>query len=1166
MDESPDYDDGTIDSPPADLPPTLSVVRQAGADTTTAAPSQTVDFAPAGGAAPPDGNGLPVTAQTVDLDGGSTDADGAGAVPAGAPLAGPLARDAAPPGYEVLGVLGRGGMGVVYKARQARLKRLVALKMVTAGAHASSGDLARFQAEAEAVAALQHPNIVQIYEVGEHAGVPYFSLEYVDGGSLAGRLRDRPLPPREAAGLVRTLARAIQYAHERGVIHRDLKPANVLLTADGTPKVADFGLAKRVGDGDSSQTQAGTILGTPSYMAPEQAEGEIHAVGPLADVYALGSVLYHLLTGRPPFQGAKMLETLQLVRTREPVPVRQLQPSVPRDLETVCLKCLEKPPAKRYASAAALADDLGRFLADEPIRARPVGRAERLWRWGRKNPRTAALAAAVAVLLTSVGALAAVTAARAGRERAAVAEAGHLARLRLDQAAAAAAAGDARRAADVLDAPDSRVETAPALADLRAERDALRAQVALFAEFKKRVDAARYAALFGARAPAPSGAGQAPRATPRRSSQEARRVCQQALELYEAIDQRSGPAEHGLPPLDPAQEQLFREDVFDAHILAAQAEWNLNLATADPEARRRTARRVIDWLNRLEALMPPTWTLYNRRTFYWEVLGDAGAARADQRRAAAVTPNAAVDHFWLGVDNYVQGEAARGRGEANEAQKHYRRAMAECAKLLRLRPDHFWGYFEWAICQERVGNSQEALVGFTACTHIKPDAPWPYYNRGYVHYQLKQYDQAIQDFGLTLERDPDYAEAYLQRGLCHAVQGRHADALADYDRAIRLRPNDYALAHSNRAESYRALGRLREARDDYATVLRLQPNRADGYFWRGLTSLQLRDIDAALADFQQVERLQPKNEQAQYMLGVIHLGRRQYDQALAALDRAILLKLDYATPYLARAQIRLWQGQFPEALADIDFALGRLPPAKQSGALNDRADVYRALGRLDEAAADFRRAIELAPKGIDAYVGLALVLDGQGHPDDARACYDRLVAAAPDSAAARLRRAEYRRDRGQFAAALADCDAAARLDAGSVLPGLTRAGVAAAGGDDARAVAEAAELLARAPAGDGRALYAAACVWGLACRAAAARPGGAEPAGRYADRAVALLGEALGPGFHDLNYQEHNRMPGDPALAAVRGHPRFRALFGPRAPDPDAAERPVSGRASTPSP
>jgi serine/threonine-protein kinase len=305
------------------------------------------------------------------------------------------------PGYEIVGELGRGGMGVVYKARQLGLNRWVALKMVLAAAHASQHQLNRFLTEAKAVADLQHPNIVQIYENGSHDGLPFFSLEFVGGGSLDAKVHRKAQPPREAAHMVETLAQAMQYAHERGVIHRDLKPANILLTTDGIPKITDFGLAKRLAE-DSGQTKSGTLMGTPNYMAPEQARGEIQLVGPLSDVYTLGAILYELLTGRPPFQGPTVLETVKQVTNDEPVPPSRLEPQVPRDLETISLKCLQKDMGKRYESARALAEDLRRFLSDEPILARPVSNWERLGRWCRRNPRVAALVGTVALLLIVV--------------------------------------------------------------------------------------------------------------------------------------------------------------------------------------------------------------------------------------------------------------------------------------------------------------------------------------------------------------------------------------------------------------------------------------------------------------------------------------------------------------------------------------------------------------------------------------------------------------------------------------------------------------------------------------------------------------------------------------------------------------------------------------------
>jgi predicted Ser/Thr protein kinase len=272
------------------------------------------------------------------------------------------------PGFEVLGELGRGGMGVVYRARQTALKRLVALKMILSGVHAGPQELARFRSEAQAVASLQHPNIVQIYEVDQHEGLPYFALEFIDGGSLAQRLDGRPQPARYAAELVETLARAVHHAHQHGIVHRDLKPANVLLTVDGTPKITDFGLAKHLNN-SAGPTRSGTVMGTPSYMAPEQAGDKTKAVGPHTDVYALGAILYEMLTGRPPFKADNPLDTVLQVLDHEPEQPRLYNREVNPSLEAICLKCLEKSPKDRYPSALALADDLAAYLRGEPVQA-----------------------------------------------------------------------------------------------------------------------------------------------------------------------------------------------------------------------------------------------------------------------------------------------------------------------------------------------------------------------------------------------------------------------------------------------------------------------------------------------------------------------------------------------------------------------------------------------------------------------------------------------------------------------------------------------------------------------------------------------------------------------------------------------------------------------------
>jgi serine/threonine-protein kinase len=344
----------------------------------------------------------------------------------------PAAKVPSIPGYRILGKLGEGGMSMVYKAHHLPLNRQVALKTILPRNELSEEALARFLGEAQAVARLRHPHIVQIHDIGSCGEVPYFCLEFVEGGSLDKKLAGTPQLPRSAAQFVEILARAMHHAHQCRIVHRDLKPGNILLAPSKRPeaaslggepgqaeryepKITDFGLAKQL-DSDQRKTQANVILGTASYMAPEQAAGKSSQSDPLVDVYALGAILYEMLTGRPPFKGATWQDTLEAVRTQEPVPPSRLQPKTPRDLETICLKCLQKEPARRYGTALALAEDLERFLAGEPIRARPVGALERLWRWCRRHPALAGFGVTALLLLILATAIAvSVAQARAAR-------------------------------------------------------------------------------------------------------------------------------------------------------------------------------------------------------------------------------------------------------------------------------------------------------------------------------------------------------------------------------------------------------------------------------------------------------------------------------------------------------------------------------------------------------------------------------------------------------------------------------------------------------------------------------------------------------------------------------------------------------------------------------
>ena len=304
--------------------------------------------------------------------------------------------------YELLEEVGRGGQGVVFRARQKSLNRTVALKVISLGQWASKAHLRRFRLEAEAAAHLEHPGIVPIHEVGERDGSCYFSMKFVEGGQLDEVVRRMPMSIRQAAELIAKVARTVHYAHEHGILHRDIKPGNILLDAKGEPHLTDFGLARLV-ESESSVTQTLDVLGTPSYMAPEQAVGNNAAVSSVTDVYGLGAVLYQLLTGQPPFAGGTTYETIKLLLDTEPRQPRLLNPKIDRDVSTICLKCLEKDPKRRYSSALALAEDLEHWLKHEPIQARRTGIFARGKKWVQRNPTSALLAASLVILAAGAG-------------------------------------------------------------------------------------------------------------------------------------------------------------------------------------------------------------------------------------------------------------------------------------------------------------------------------------------------------------------------------------------------------------------------------------------------------------------------------------------------------------------------------------------------------------------------------------------------------------------------------------------------------------------------------------------------------------------------------------------------------------------------------------------
>jgi serine/threonine protein kinase/Tfp pilus assembly protein PilF len=998
-------------------------------------------------------------------------------------------------GYRILGELGRGGMGVVYKARQVGLNRTVALKMIIAGAHASGDQLLRFQAEAEAVAQLQHPNIVQVYDIGQRDGLPFFSLEFVDGKPLDRDLDGKPQPEQRAAELAETLARAMHYAHDRGIMHRDLKPANVLLTKAGVPKISDFGLAKQL-EGESSQTKTGTIMGTPSYMAPEQGRGD-KQINHLADVYALGSMLYEFMTGRPPFLAPTPLKTLMRLLHEEPVPPSKVQPGISRDLETICMKCLQKDPRRRYETAAALADDLHRFQVGEAILARRVSRTERAWRWCKRNPRTAILSSAVAVLLAVVAVSLSLTLLRMSRDRAAIAETRQQAEQRLEQATSAVSSGNFSRAQDLLRWSDPLLMSAPDLDEIRTTLDVLRSQVTVYAEFRNLLDRVRYLGLFG-------GTG---------TSAKARETSHELIGLYDQIEQRQEVGRHGWPPLNAHQQELLQEDIFEAFLVSSQIERSASLASDDQAKLAEATRLSIDWLNRAEKILPPTKALFVWRGGYREILGEKEAAKADFERAAQIEPTSAVDRFWHAFADYRRAEEALQKGDNKAAGNFYRLAATGFAKVIEVRPENFWAYFSWANCLPRLGDGYGAIVGYTTCVGIRPDVPWPYNNRGTIHFQLRELDRALADFNKAVAISPDDPTGYVKRGSYYFALPDYASAKADFTVALKLQPADA------------------EVRRNHAVV-----------------SLLTKDLEGSLADWQELAGLVPQSYEPHYYQGAIYLGQQAYDKAAAELEIALEKKADDTQSLMARAMIRRWRDQPELALADINLIVDKLAPNRHDY-LIERADLLRALGRDAEAMEDYQQCVTLNPKQTDGYLGLAYLYEKQNKLVLARECYERMIKADSAAAAVYLCRAEFLRSHHDYDGAIADCNLAAKIDPKSIIPELVRAGITAARGNPAQAVKDAEQLMTRGAPRDGKVLYAAACAFSLAAQAARAQtddPEAAQMAKAYAERGAQFLADVVGVCFHDLQYPEHNRMAWDSALEGIRSLSQVQKLLAGR--------------------
>jgi eukaryotic-like serine/threonine-protein kinase len=852
---------------------------------------------------------------------------GTPAVAASVKLAAPAAPDQelpasngdlpAVPGYEVIAELGRGGMGVAYLARQCSLKRLVALKMLLAGLHADSTARQRFRTEAEALARLQHPNMVQIHEVGEHDGTPFLSLEYVRGGSLMGKVAGTPQPQRDAARLVRTLARAVEYMHQQGILHRDLKPTNILLTAAGTPKISDFGLAKLV-DAESGPTRSEALIGTPNYMAPEQAAGNVKQVGPSADVYSLGAILYELLSGRAPFQGATPLSTLEQVRTQEPVPPRRLRRSVSPDLDTICLKCLEKDPGKRYPSAGALADDLHCFLQGQPIQARSVPVWQRLWRRARRRPTAFAwtlVAAALAGLLLTAWSY----------FRAADQLAGHRAEKKYQEFV------QRRNEALIygLLAPDEGALFlgADATANLQTAESAAREALTL------------------------AGVGLGSETTPLASGFPASQRADVAVDCYSLLlvlasiraqqplpgDGDKGRYQEALWILDRADHLGFQTRAY--HVRRASF---LEQLGEQQEAKKERARAAS-----LSAEGAMDQFLVGEEQYR---RGDWEEAMNSFNRALSLQPAHFWPQFFLAV--------------CHLKVRQWEAAKAGLNACLTQQPDFVWAYLFRSFANEELQALTEAETDFQKALQLDPNEDARYVlslTRGILHFNQRELNRAEASFRSALALKPGQYNAYLNLAHVYLAQGRLEEAAEQVRTAMQLRPPvqilagyhlergrsllrenrheeavraceaalelspQYAPSYEVRGRALLALGRYEEAEKSFGQYLRMGGARTSDLFrGRGLARMKRGKYPEAVEDYTRAVELAPDGDIYQHR-GWAHFFCDAWKLALRDFSKAIELDPEAGDAYTGRGLARVLLGDYRDAVTDAEAALLRTP-------------------------------------------------------------------------------------------------------------------------------------------------------------------------------------------------------------------------------------------------
>jgi serine/threonine-protein kinase len=825
-------------------------------------------------------------------------------------------------------------MGIVYKARHLKLNRIVAIKMMLAGGYARPRELERFKREAEAVAALRHPNIVQIYDAGEHDGFPYFTMEFMEGGSLADVLAGNPQPAGKAAEIAIILTRAVEAAHKSQIIHRDLKPSNVLVAADGTLKITDFGLARRFDvPEESGLTLAGAHIGTPSYMSPEQALGTKIAIGPCVDIYALGAILYELLTGRPPFRAESASDTERQVVNDDPIPPTRLNPRVPRDLQTICLKCLEKNPLRRYATAADLADDLTRFQRGEPIRARPTSRVERIVKWCRRHPTRAGLllTALILVAVVSAGGVWLVRQRAEGR-----AEGGRQSVESRNVISAAVAQAERlckgfqfREARAVLERASGPLENGWQRLSPEA-RDDLRHQMkqaGIDIDLTERLDTARLQAL---------------------SIVEGNVDPAKAEPLYVSAFVEAGLGKAG-DDID-ALAATIRASNIRAEIVAALDDW----ASITPDAKRRA------WLLAVALGADPDPVKDRlRQPDLWQD-GDALERLMKEPAAAEVSPQLVT-------------------ALARVARAHDKDALPMLLATQARFPQDFGVNYELALALCRGGQAADGLGYFRAALAVRPAAV-SHNAVGYALLRLHRFDEAVDHLQQAIQLDPNYAVAHYDLGNALQRTDRLNEAIDQFEQALALEP-DLAAAHVSLGSALCTNGRFDDALDHYQQALRIDPNFAMAHNGVGFVSQNKGDFDDAIQKYQEALRIDPNLAEAHINLGYCLNREGQVDDAIEHYQQALRIDPKDAMAHHDLGSALNVKGQIDEAIEEFKQALelnpGLAPAHSNMGA------ALQAKGLLDEAIVQFTEAIRLDPNDGVAHINLARNLLDKGRLNEA---------------------------------------------------------------------------------------------------------------------------------------------------------------------------------------